>query len=833
MHWIDWTILGGLVVILCIAAYTTKKYMRSVADFLAANRTAGKYLLGVAEGIAGLGAITIVANFEMKYKAGFTAVWWEMMVVPVMVICAMTGWVQYRYRQSRVMTMAQMLEIRYSRSFRVFAGFLAYLSGVVNFGLFPAVGGRFFQHYCGFKANMVSFAGLEFDLTYAIIMLILLGIALAFTFAGGQIAVIVTDFLQGTFCNVVLVILTIVLLFGVFSWPKIMEAVSVEPEQAAVRMMRTAAANTDENGNPENKDKLFEMVFARAFNVLPAETVTYDPAYPEVPVLGASLTTAEEKTYSQVPDKAVLTLLGLLSRELPIDVVEKLPTDVIAAIPAEYTGTFPDSVTENITVDSPKASPVNALKATYEQLVMYETEKVSLINPAKSSGVDNFNWTFFIMQAFIIVYGFMIWQGNQGYYGSAKNPHEAKMGKVVGQLRFVIQTIPLVLIPICAYTFLHHAAYAEGAKEAFGVLNSIGNEQLQSQLTVSVAASKFLPIGLLGAFAAVMLAAFISTHDTYLHAWGSIFIQDIVMPVRQTILKKNKPLSPESHIMWLRIGIAVVAVYIFIFALFFNQRQDIFMFFALTGTIFLSWGGAVVIGGLYWKYGTTAGAWAAAIFGLFLAVLGWYATYFWVSLQTICAEKLSVIWNPLAEAVPAVAGNSCPLNGQEIAFWSSILIILMYIVVSLITCRGRAFDMDRMLHRGKYAIESDVDVAIKAPKRSIMSRLGMGKEFSLADRILYLGSYVYIFFFFGVFLIGTLYMLFVGLPDSFWGAFWFWFCLILLVIMVVLTVWFFIGGVHNLKAMFQKLKTMKRDDFDDGTVVGHQSLADVHKQEEE
>ena len=44
--------------------------------------------------------------------------------------------------------------------------------------------------------------------------------------------------------------------------------------------------------------------------------------------------------------------------------------------------------------------------------------------------------------------------------------------------------------------------------------------------------------------AAVMLAAFISTHDTYLHSWGSIFIQDVVLPFRK------KPFAPRQQ-MWL------------------------------------------------------------------------------------------------------------------------------------------------------------------------------------------------------------------------------------------------------------------------------------------
>ena len=136
-HWIDWLFLFGMFALICAVAYSTKRHTRSVADFLVANRCAGKYLLGTADGIAGLGAITIVAFFEMHYKSGFCGVWWNTLMLPVGVIIAMTGWIQYRYRETRAMTMAQFLEMRYSRRFRVFAGIMCFFSGIINFGIVP------------------------------------------------------------------------------------------------------------------------------------------------------------------------------------------------------------------------------------------------------------------------------------------------------------------------------------------------------------------------------------------------------------------------------------------------------------------------------------------------------------------------------------------------------------------------------------------------------------------------------------------------------------------------------------------------------------------------
>ncbi|MCK7469595.1 MAG: hypothetical protein MZU95_01395 [Desulfomicrobium escambiense] len=103
--------------------------MRSVSDFLAAGRTGGRYLISLSQGTASLGAITIVGMLEMNYIAGFNMRWWEMVMAVVVVGISVSGWVLYRFRQTRALTMAQFFEIRYSRRFRVFAGALAFRLG--------------------------------------------------------------------------------------------------------------------------------------------------------------------------------------------------------------------------------------------------------------------------------------------------------------------------------------------------------------------------------------------------------------------------------------------------------------------------------------------------------------------------------------------------------------------------------------------------------------------------------------------------------------------------------------------------------------------------------
>jgi len=148
-----------------------------------------------------------------------------------------------------------------------------------------------------------------------------------------------------------------------------------------------------------------------------------------------------------------------------------------------------------------------------------------------------------------------------------------------------------------------------------------------------------------------------------------------------------------------------------------------------------------------------------------------------------------------------------------------------YVVVSLITGPGRAFNMDYLLHRGKYARELET-------KADILPATGwrvfkMSKEFTFGDKCIFSGSYGYIVLFFGIFLVGTLYALNSDIADTSWMSFWRGYCWVMLLLSVVITLWLAIGGGRDLKSMLQLLRTTKRDTRDDGTVVGHRNLDEL------
>ncbi|MFH1498456.1 MAG: sodium:solute symporter, partial [Verrucomicrobiota bacterium] len=218
-----WAIVATFVAVLAAVAIGVRRYTRSVSDFLAANRCAGRYLLTLSEGLAAFGVTSVIANFEKFYQAGFAAYWWGMMLAPIGMLVAMSGWVAYRYRETRALTMAQFFEMRYNRRFRVFAGILTWVSGVLNYGVFPGIVANFFIHFCGLPETLVI-AGVEVR-TLLVVMACFLGMALALVFGGGMVAVMVTDFIQAQFVNIVFLVLMIAV-FVKIGWGDTVTALS-------------------------------------------------------------------------------------------------------------------------------------------------------------------------------------------------------------------------------------------------------------------------------------------------------------------------------------------------------------------------------------------------------------------------------------------------------------------------------------------------------------------------------------------------------------------------------------------------------------------------------
>ena len=686
LSFIDWMIvvivLGGMI----YSVSMTKGLMKSVSDFLSAGRTAGRYVISISSGVAGLGAISIVMFLEMGYVAGFSLSWWGLSQGIILLAITMSGWVIYRFRMTRSLTLAQFFEKRYSRKFRIFAGMVAFFAGLINFGIFPAVGAQFFINFCGLPD---SFLGIPI---YPLVMIVLLGIALYFVYTGGQIAVIIADFFQGVFVTIVLFIVTLYLLFTI-GWDQVSDSLQDTPIKLAKEEIR----------NLRNDDSF-----------------------------------------------------------------------------------------QSLTLDE-QSSKINEINVKFENS--------SRINPFKTSHVEDFNFWYFLIGIIGVMYGALSWQGSQGYNSSAKNAHEAKMGVVLAGWRGVPQGMFMFLVPVLVYVLMNHPDYQYIADSVNTSLSSLSSDTLKGQMRAPFVLSEILPVGLIGAFAALMLAAFISTHDTYLHSWGSIFIQDVIMPFRK------KPFDKETHIKVLRYSIFGVAVFIFLFSLLFSQSQKIALYFAVTAAIFAGGCGAVIIGGLYWNRGTTSAAWTAMIIGAIIGVSGTLVKQIsdsWL-IETGSYTQLKTILMFLKN-----------INGQEYWGLGMASASISYIAVSLLFPK-KPVNMDKLLNRGKYSIDGEVNIVDEEVKIG-WKIFGMGKEFTKNDKLIYILNYAWTGLWTLVFIIGTVYNLSNPVSDDAWMKFWEYYIYIHLVLSGIVLVWFTLGGFIDLKSMITSLQSEVRDHGDDGWV---------------
>ena len=181
----------------------------------------------------------------------------------------------------------------------------------------------------------------------------------------------------------------------------------------------------------------------------------------------------------------------------------------------------------------------------------------SMVDPFDLGSEEHFNFWYYAIAVVIMFYGCKSWQGTQGYNCSAKNAHEAKMAGILSPWRFRVLMLIVVVLPICVRTLMEHPAYADQAAVVQTSLDAVGSEALQSQLRAPLVMNVILPTGLLGLACAAMLGAFVSTHDTYLHSWGTILVQDVILPFRK------RPFTPRQHLWLLRLSILAVAVFIF------------------------------------------------------------------------------------------------------------------------------------------------------------------------------------------------------------------------------------------------------------------------------
>ena len=164
--------------------------------------------------------------------------------------------------------------------------------------------------------------------------------------------------------------------------------------------------------------------------------------------------------------------------------------------------------------------------------------------------------------------------------------------------------------------------------------------------------SEVLPVGILGLVVAGMLAAFMSTHDSYLLCWSTIIINDIISPL------SKKKLSSDQKIYLSRIVIILLGMYILYWGLFYKGSEDIWDYLSITGSVYFSGAIILIVFGIYSKFANSYGAYASLFCGLIsLLGLGPLKAYFGIDLSGAVIGIITLFSSAVAMVVGSFYGN--------------------------------------------------------------------------------------------------------------------------------------------------------------------------------
>ena len=755
MTWYDYLIV---IIPLCFVygmALYTRRYIRGVVDFLSTGRLCGRYVMSVAGVASGLSIIGIVAYVEVHYKTGFALGFWHSILLPLSVIMGLTGFFNYRFRETKAMSLGQFLEMRYSRKFRIFAAALRSISEMLANMIMPAVAARFFIYFLDLP-EYFSFCGIEFY-TFGVLIVVSLVMALTIICCSGDLGIVVTDTLQGLLLYPLLVAFVIFCLVK-FSW-----AQEIAPVMA-------------DRAPGENFLNPYDMKALRDFNFFFLGLT----AFSAILHRGSWVTGGTSRARTPHEQK----MAGLLG-------------DWRSALNGLFYVLIAVAI---LTVMNHKNFAVTAGKIRTE-LTTHVSKQVA----------PN---------------------------GEIHQQIVSSIAKIPANNHTIGVDAPLSDKKNVDTPYLD-AAHAELNKDPNGNGHALFQQfrTLYHQMMFAVSMRHMLPPGMIGLFCLLMIMAMVSTDDSRIYSAAGTISQDVLLPII------NRQLTPKQHmwmIRWVSIGIGVF----FFFGSFYMAQLDYINLFVQLMTIMWTGGcGPVMLFGLYSRFGNTFGAWSSLLTGMgfgvgsiFLQrkwadiVYPWLAEHNMVESVGNILTTLSKPFNPYV--VWEMNPVKCPINSYELMFITTLVTLFLYCAVSYLTNIGKEkFNLDRMLHRGIYAIDGEKKIKTDWSFKGILSKMvGITPEYSTGDKWIAWGLFIYS--------IGYKFLLaFVAVviwnAISRWNAdgwsnyFLYTHMIIPGIVAAITTVWFTFGGVKDMIRLFRDLKNRKEvDDLDNGRVEGNVSLSD-------
>ncbi|MCF7956574.1 MAG: sodium:solute symporter family protein [Phycisphaerae bacterium] len=246
----------------------------------------------------------------------------------------------------------------------------------------------------------------------------------------------------------------------------------------------------------------------------------------------------------------------------------------------------------------------------FDTVVKYKQE--AGFNPIISE--SGFGVEYIIFVAFIGLVSCAVWPTSVSRALAAKSPKTVKRQFTFASVSYMIRFLLPYFWGICAFVWIMNEGGSVITEDKTFLLNE-NSEPINNLYAMPMFLARILPAGAIGIITAAMLAAFMSTHDSYLLCWSSVLTQDVIAPLM------GGKLSPKKRILITRILIVAIGLYVLAWGLLYKGSLDIFDYMGVTGAIYYAGAFALLFGGLYWKRASSTGAFLALLAGS-SAVLG-------------------------------------------------------------------------------------------------------------------------------------------------------------------------------------------------------------------
>lgn len=224
---------------------------------------------------------------------------------------------------------------------------------------------------------------------------------------------------------------------------------------------------------------------------------------------------------------------------------------------------------------------------------------------------SGFGWSY-VLWMFVTagLVGCAIWPTAVSRALAMESEKAVKRQYMISSISFTIRFMIPYFWGICALVFIHATPEGADLKALFFPPEGSEAPPVDNLYALPIFLGRLLPPVLIGIITAAMIAAFMSTHDSYFLCWSSVITQDVVAPLRG-----KRGLSEAGRIKLTRTLIFALGAYVLYWGLFYEGKDDIWDYMAVTGAIYFNGAIAVLIGGIYWKGASRAGAMAALIAG--------------------------------------------------------------------------------------------------------------------------------------------------------------------------------------------------------------------------